>query len=146
MAVITASLTFDFGEETTFNRFLVQEYIPLGQRVKEFSLEAWVDGAWEEIDTQTTIGAKRILRFDNVSSSKLRLNILDAKACPTISNVEIYHAPKLLEPPVIERDKQGNVSMKSFDGGLEIYYTTMVRIRMRIRQPIAESFSHEGKG
>jgi len=121
--VLSASLTFDFGRETSFNRFLVQEYIPLGQRVKEFSLEAWVNGAWEEIDRQTTIGYKRILRFDPVSSTKLRLNILDAKACPTISNVEIYHAPKLLEPPVIERDKLGNVFLQAFDKGLELYYT-----------------------
>ena len=104
--VVAASLTMDFGAETTFNRFLVQEYIPLGQRVKEFSLEAWEDEAWVEIDVQTTIGHKRILRFDNVTSNKLRLNILDAKGCPTISNVEVYHAPKLLEPPGVERDKQ----------------------------------------
>ena len=103
--VVAASLTMDFGAETTFNRFLVQEYIPLGQRVKEFSLEALVDEAWVEIDVQTTIGYKRILRFDNVTSNKLRLNILDAKGCPTISNVEVYHAPKLLEPPGVERDK-----------------------------------------
>ena len=122
-SVISASLTFDFNREQTFNRFLIQEYIPLGQRVKEFSLEAWVNGAWEEIARQTTIGYKRILRFDNVSSEKLRLNILDAKACPTISKVGIYHAPKLLEPPAIARDKSGEVSLKSFDTGLEIYYT-----------------------
>lgn len=122
--IVAASLTLDFGQETTFNRFLVQEYIPLGQRVKEFSLEAWVDDAWKEIAVQSTIGAKRILRFENVSSQKLRLNILDAKGSPTIRNVEVYHAPKLMEPPAIERDKQGNVSLNSFDGGLEIYFTT----------------------
>jgi len=121
--VTSASLTINFEEETTFNRFLVQEYIPLGQRVKKFSIEAWMNGAWEEIDAQTTIGAKRILRFDNVNSDKLRFNILDSKASPIISNVEVYHAPKLLEPPVIERDKQGLVTMEAHDGGLEIHYT-----------------------
>ncbi len=101
--VTSASLTIDFGEKITFNRFLVQEYIPLGQRVKQFSIEAWKNGVWEEIESQTTIGYKRILRFDNVTSEKLRLNILDAKATPAISNIEVYHAPKLLEPHRIER-------------------------------------------
>ena len=119
----SASLTISFGEEITFNRFLVQEYIPLGQRVKQFSIEAWKNDAWEEIDAQTTIGYKRILRFDNVTSEKIRLNILDAKACPTISNVEVYHAPKLLEAPAIGRSKEGYVSLEAFDMGLEIYYT-----------------------
>jgi alpha-L-fucosidase len=145
-SVITASLTFDFGEELTFNRFLVQEYIPLGQRVKEFSLEAWVDGAWVEIDRQTTIGAKRILRFENLSSSRLRFTILDAKACPTISNVEIYHAPKLLEPPVVERDKQGMVRMESFDSGLEIYYTLDGTDPDENSAAYTGSFSLKGKG
>jgi len=122
--VTSASLIINFGAKTTFNRFLVQEYIPLGQRVKQFSIEAWINGAWEEIDAQTTIGSKRILRFENVTSEKIRLNILDSKASPTISNVEVYHAPKLLEPPAIRRDKKGVVTMEAFDGGLELRYTT----------------------
>ena len=121
--VLNASLIIDFGTMTTFNRFMVQEYITLGQRVKLFSIEAWINNAWEEVDAQTTIGAKRILRFDNVSSDRLRFNILDSKASPTISNIEVYHAPKLMEAPAIERDKYGMVSMEAFDGGLDIYYT-----------------------
>jgi alpha-L-fucosidase len=145
-SVISASLTFEFGRENTFNRILIQEYIPLGQRVREFSLEAWVDGAWREIDRQTTIGYKRILRFDNVDSDKLRLNILDAKACPTISNVEIYHAPKLLEPPAIARDKEGMVSMEAFDSGLDIYYTTDGSDPDRRSSMYAEPISLKGKG
>ncbi|MCK4750897.1 MAG: discoidin domain-containing protein [Bacteroidales bacterium] len=87
-------------------------------------MEAWVNDTWEDVVVQTTIGYKRILRFENVTSEKLRLNILDAKACPTISNIEVYHAPKLLEAPSIERDKQGSVSLASFDDGLDIHYTT----------------------
>lgn len=90
--VTAASLTIDFENETTFNRFLVQEYTPLGQRVKKFSIEAWIEGAWVEIDTQTTIGAKRILRFEEISSSKLRLNILESRASPVISTIAVFHA------------------------------------------------------
>jgi len=145
-SVLSASLTFDFGNETTFNRFLVQEYIPLGQRVKEFSLEAWVDGAWQEIDRQTTIGYKRILRFDDISSDKLRLNILDARACPTISRVGIYQAPKLMEAPAIARDKQGNVSLEAFDNGLEIYYTADGTEPDERSRAYSGPFEYKGKG
>jgi alpha-L-fucosidase len=122
--VTSGSLILDFGKPMTFNRFLAQEYIPLGQRVKSFSIEAWNDGAWQIIETQTTIGNKRILRFDNVSSSKLRLNILDARACPAISNIEVYHAPKLLEAPMIKRSKSGMVTLAALDTELEMFYTT----------------------
>jgi alpha-L-fucosidase len=92
-SVIQASLTIEFNQSTTFNRFLVQEYIQLGQRVKSFIVEARNDGAWREVSRETTIGNKRILRFADVTATAVRLKILDSKACPTISNVEIFYAP-----------------------------------------------------
>lgn len=122
--VTEASVILDFGKEITFNRFLVQEYIPLGQRVKKFTLEALIETEWKEIASQTTIGYKRILRFDNVTANKLRFNILDAKGSPTITNIEVYHAPKLLETPTINRDKKGLVSVTAYDSELDIYYST----------------------
>lgn len=47
--VTDASLTINFGKPTCFNRFLAQEYIRLGQRVKAFTVEALVDGNWKEV-------------------------------------------------------------------------------------------------
>ena len=91
--VIKASMIVDFGKPTTFNRFLVQEYIRLGQRVKAFTVEALVDGNWKELAKATTIGYKRILLFPTVSATQLRFNITDSKSCPVISNVGIYNTP-----------------------------------------------------
>ncbi|HKI87382.1 MAG TPA: discoidin domain-containing protein, partial [Draconibacterium sp.] len=121
--VKAASLTVDFGEPTEFNRFMAQEDIRLGQRVKQFTLEALVGDEWKQLASETTIGRKRILRFPNVTASKLRLNIVDSKACPVISNIGVFKAPKLLVEPEVQRDKNGMVSMKAFDTGLDVYYT-----------------------
>src|SRR5690606_1133097 len=52
-----------------------------------------------------------------------RLTIEDAKASPVISNIEVYHAPKILVEPEIRRDKNGAVSIQVFDEGLDIFYT-----------------------
>jgi alpha-L-fucosidase len=122
-SVIVSSITVDFGEPTEFNRFLVQEDIRFGQRVKEFTLEALVENEWKQIAAQTTIGRKRILRFPNVISSQIRLNIINSKACPVISNIGVYKAPKVIVEPVIRRNKIGVVSIQGFDTGLDIYYT-----------------------
>jgi alpha-L-fucosidase len=119
----TASLTIDLKKETDFNRFLVQEYIALGQRVKSFTLEGWVNGAWKKIDEQTTIGYKRILCFPIVKASKIRFTITDAKAAPLISNIEVYNAPIIISPPTITRNKNGDVSIVPGDEAAEIYYT-----------------------
>ncbi len=121
--ITSASLTIDLGEEVMFNRFLVQEYIRLGQRVKEFTLNAYVGGEWKEIASATTIGYKRILRLPTTRASMIRLDIKQAKACPLISNLEVYNAPKVLTEPHISRDKQGMVSLAAADPELKIFYT-----------------------
>jgi alpha-L-fucosidase len=90
--VLEASLTMDLGQPTIFNRFLVQEYIPLGQRVKKFRIEAYTNGNWKTIAEETTIGYKRILRFPDVTASQIRFTIDDAKSCPVISNLQVFHA------------------------------------------------------
>lgn len=90
-----AVITIDLGKETELNRIVLQEYIKLGQRVKSFSVE-YLDGSdFKTLDTQTTIGRKRILIFPTVKTSKIRVNILDANACPVLSSVQLYKAPDL---------------------------------------------------
>ncbi|MBN1768032.1 MAG: alpha-L-fucosidase [Prolixibacteraceae bacterium] len=122
-SVTTASLTIDFDKPTLFNRFLAQEYIRLGQRVKEFTVEAFVDGNWKEITRGTTIGYKRILRFSAVEATKVRFNITASKSCPVISNIGIYNAPVFLNTPSISRNQLGEVTITTNDIGPIFYYT-----------------------
>ena len=92
-----------FERPTAFNRFLAEEDIAKGQRVKKFSLEAEVDGQWkplrdvlvEDGDGLTTIGHRRIVCFPTVTATKLRFSILDSKAEPVISKIGVYLAPEL---------------------------------------------------
>jgi alpha-L-fucosidase len=121
--VTNASWTVDFGNPTTFNRFLVQEYIRLGQRVKSFTIEALVDGEWKELANATTIGYKRILRFPSVEATQLRLNITDSKSCPVISNIGVYNAPQIMDPPSIIRNQSGEIIITPADVESEVYYT-----------------------
>ncbi len=120
---IEASIAIEFDQMQEVNRFVVQEYIALGQRVKSFTLEGEINGTWEEIASGTTIGYKRILRFDPVEVSSLRLTIKDAKARPLISNIEAYRAPLVMEAPEIVQNSEGSVSIESYDKNLELYYT-----------------------
>ena len=118
-----ASLTIDLKKPTLFNRFLAQEYIRLGQRVKGFTVEAYVDGNWKEVARGSTIGYKRILRFPGVMATQVRFNITDSKAAPVISRIGLYNAPVILDAPLITRNRQGEVSIASGDVGPHFYYT-----------------------
>ena len=84
------TIEITFAKPTAFNRFLVQEPISLGQRVKKFKLEYENNGKWLTIEEGTTIGYKRLLRFDTVTATKVRFTILEAKSTPLISNMGIY--------------------------------------------------------
>lgn len=136
--VKTASLTIYFKKPTSFNRFLVQEYITLGQRVKSFTIEAMVDGNWKELAKATTIGYKRILRFPTVKATQLRFTVTDSKACPLISNIEIYNAPQILSAPLVIRNQQGEVIIKPADAESAVYYT------LDGSEPTVESKKYEG--
>ena len=95
--------TLNFKQPTSFNRFLVEEDIAQGQRVKKFSLEAEVDGQWqplkdalvEEGDGLTTIGHRRIICFPTVTATRLRFKVTDAKCEPVIKRLGVYLAPEL---------------------------------------------------
>lgn len=121
--ITRASLTIDFGKPVTFNRFLAQEYIKLGQRVKAFKVEGLVGGNWKELANGTTIGYKRILLFPAVTATRLRFTITGAKACPLISNIGVYNAPPVLMAPEIIRDQSGTVYIRPADSASVIYYT-----------------------
>lgn len=119
----SASLIISFDKPTIFNRFLVQEYIQLGQRVKSFKVEAYINQQWKELANETTIGYKRILCFPTVEATKIRFTILDAKSNPLISNIEVYNAPQILTAPQIVRKQSGDVQIIAADSESEIYYT-----------------------
>jgi len=85
-----ASIEMELPEAKEINYVQIDEYIKLGQRVKAFNVEVLVDDAWVKVAEETTIGYKRILAIDPVTTSKVKINIEDAKACPVISNVSLY--------------------------------------------------------
>ena len=86
----TGGVEVDLGKEQTVKYVLLQEFIRLGQRVQSFSVDAWSGSGWKPVASGTTIGYKRILKLEPVQASKIRLTIREAKACPILSNLEVY--------------------------------------------------------
>jgi alpha-L-fucosidase len=117
--VTTATLEVHLPKPSKIGGFILQEYIPLGQRVEGYAIECRVNGQWKEVFSGKTIGYKRIileghstapaLAFNegNIDVLKLkengaehgkvtfpvadavRLKITSAKACPLINNFQI---------------------------------------------------------
>jgi alpha-L-fucosidase len=88
--VTNGSLEIDLGKTLMVKYIVLQEYIRLGQRVKSFSIEAMKGHTWQKVAEGTTIGYKRILPIEPVMTDKIRISIIDSKACPLIANVAVY--------------------------------------------------------
>ena len=92
-----------WAKPTTFNRFVAEEDITQGQRVKKFTLEALIDGQWQPLrdmlvedgDGLTTIGHRRIICFPTVTATQLRFTVTEFKAEPIIKKLGVYLAPEL---------------------------------------------------
>ncbi|MDN5201480.1 alpha-L-fucosidase [Fulvivirgaceae bacterium BMA10] len=118
-------LEIDLDKTMTFDRALLQEQITIGQRVEKFSLEAWLDGAWNEIARETTIGYKRLLRFDPVTTDKIRLIIHSARTNPAISSLGLFKSPPSvsIEPAGGVFIDDMTVILSSDDPAAKIRYT-----------------------
>ena len=111
--VTTATLEIALKGTQKINRIMLQEYIPLGQRVSKFHLEYFNGGKWQPIsikEATTTIGYKRLLRFQTITAKKLRVCFDEARGPLCINGIGAYYAPKAMESY-----QQQELNLKGFD-------------------------------
>ena len=77
------------------NTFMIQEYLPMGQRVKSFYFEVFRGGNWEKVYEGSTIGNKRLIRFKTQTIERARFTVNDKKAQIVISNIGLFRAKDL---------------------------------------------------
>lgn len=135
-------ITIRLAKPTAINRVAIQEAVAVrGERVERHALDAWIDGQWQEVAQATNIGYKRILRFPDVTTDRLRLRVLESRLDPAIANITAHHYQS--RPPRLEakQDRDGLVSLQplkqnfgwnqhgensagNLNAGFKIYYTT----------------------
>jgi alpha-L-fucosidase len=86
---------YSIKNSATINTILLQEDISEGQRVESFSCKALIDDNWIPVAEGTTIGYKRIVRFDDCRPAKIRITINETRNRANISSVGAYYAPNI---------------------------------------------------
>ena len=89
------SKEYNVKKGATVNTFLIQEDIAQGQRVEDFLVEVYSNGAWQYATEGTTVGYKRLLRFSDCQPEKIRVTVRGARAIANISNIGLYYAEPL---------------------------------------------------
>ena len=107
---ITEPVIIELPQAAKINRFVIQEPVDLrGERIAEHALDAWIDGEWKEVVKATNVGYKRILRFPDVTTRKLRLRVEKSRLTPAICKVSAHHYEARPPQLAISRDKDENV-------------------------------------
>ncbi|MHA6720729.1 alpha-L-fucosidase [Sphingomonas sp. RS6] len=91
--VRTPTLTLDLKPGTRFDLIRLREYLPLGVRVTRFAVDAEIDGRWQQLAEHECISAQRIIRLPApIAPRRVRLRIVDAPACPAISEFALFRS------------------------------------------------------
>ncbi|WP_404338289.1 alpha-L-fucosidase [Sphingomonas sp. MMS12-HWE2-04] len=92
-AATTPVLTLDLKPGTRFDVIRLREYLPLGVRVTRFAVDAEIGGAWQTLAEHACISAQRVIRLPApIAPRRVRLRILEAPACPAISEFALFRA------------------------------------------------------
>ena len=83
-------VTIELAKPTRIGFVSLAEFIRLGQRVVKFEIEVWKDGAWSNAAYGTTIGYRRIVPISPVTTNKVRVRILESKACPVLDSIGLF--------------------------------------------------------
>jgi alpha-L-fucosidase len=86
----TTTIEFTLKGTKTFDVLMLQENISIGQRIEKFILEYWDGSNWQKATEGTTVGYKRLLKFNAVSAAKVRLSILSSRLNPTLSEFGLF--------------------------------------------------------
>jgi alpha-L-fucosidase len=84
----TISLVLD--EEEAIDHIILQEDISKGERVREFKLEAKINGKWTEIYKGSSIGHKHIVAIDAINTESIRFIALSSIGEPQIKSFSVY--------------------------------------------------------
>ena len=90
--LIIKPLEINFNKEMTLDRALFQENIAEGQRIEKARLEYWTGKKWQLVQEFTTVGYKRLLRFDPIKTSKMRFSIVQSKAPVFLAEIGFFKA------------------------------------------------------
>jgi len=85
-------LVIDFKKPVTIDRAMLQENIATGQRIIKALMEYWDGKTWVKLDEFTTVGYKRLLRFNIHTVQKIRLTILASKDTVQLAEIGFFKA------------------------------------------------------
>ncbi len=86
-----SEITLELKQPARIDHVIVMESILEGERIREFVVEGLVPGnEWKTLCEGTSVGHKRILRFESTEVAQVRLKVTKQAATPKIRKLAVY--------------------------------------------------------
>jgi alpha-L-fucosidase len=92
-------LVLDFDGPALVNHVTISEDYWFGERIRQFYVEGLTGGTWQKLAEGKHVGRKRILWFDEVPVSGLRLRITASAGSPLIRDFSAWHVSDFRPAP-----------------------------------------------
>ena len=89
-----AILEVAFAKPVSFDHSLTMEWLNDGQHIQHYRIEAWDGKGWKVLTEGRAIGHKKIDSFTPVTTSRVRLNILESSSEAHVREFQIYDVGK----------------------------------------------------
>lgn len=93
------AVELDLGKPTMINHVVIMEDYWFGERIRAFTVEGWADGSWKSLAAGRHVGRKRIVWFDDVIVSKLRVRVTESAARPQIRELAVFNVTNFRPAP-----------------------------------------------
>ena len=120
-----ATVTLKLPSPVSFDVVSLQEAVDKrGQRVESFEIDVWDGAAWKTVETQTTIGHKRLLRLRTpITTDQVRVRILGSRLEPTLAEIGLFKQAAIVPAPSISDRRAGGTVSLNCPGTLRAVYT-----------------------
>ncbi len=83
-------LQVDLTKPTSMDRVTMMEWLNDGQHIEKYAVEVWTGTEWKAVASGQAIGHEKMDRFDPVTASRIRLNILSSTQEAHIREFRVY--------------------------------------------------------
>lgn len=82
-------ISLRWDQPVTVNMIILQENISDSQRIEKCAISAKINDEMEEIISVESVGYKKIIRFEDVRTTEIKIEFLEFREYPTIENISI---------------------------------------------------------
>lgn len=88
--ITNSIIRIQWDEDVKINHIVLKENIKLSQRIERFVVETKIGDEYITIYQGTIVGYKKIIELPAISTSNMRIRIIESRLAPTLSFIGVY--------------------------------------------------------